>query len=247
MTTQQHTQQQVKRTNTSSNEPPNNTPNTQHNKTSNEPCGEKPNTPYNKIPNEPSDQLPSASATRITYRDCLCDATPHTVDPVAQLLFTVLIIGGMVTFMATFNGLRQLGITFFIHSHWFYPLIFVCALFVRLAIGARICTFIMNKLIKPQMNGILRAALTSLINVGIMTPIMVTIVTLLLTGTNNLALSLAINIPLSVVVALLVNYFIVVPIVRLVYFNVILTSPRGLKLLRFLQHYAPVFLVLLGC
>ena len=177
----------------------------------------------------------------------MCDATPHTVDPVAQLLFTVLIIGGMVTFMATFNGLRQLGITFFIHSHWFYPLIFVCALFVRLAIGARICTFIIDKLIKPQMNGILRAALTSLINVGIMTPIMVTIVTLLLTGTNNLAMSLAINIPISVVVALLVNYFIVVPIVRLVYFNVILTSPRGLKLLRFLQHYAPAFLVLLGC
>lgn len=233
------TQQQVKRTNASLNEPHNNTPNILQNKT--------PNEPRNKTSNEPSDQLPSAPATRITYRDCLCDATPHTVDPVAQLLFTVLIIGGMVTFMATFNGLRQLGITFFIHSHWFYPLIFVCALFVRLAIGARICTFIIDKLIKPQMNGILRAALTSLINVGIMTPIMVTIVTLLLTGTNNLAMSLAINIPISVVVALLVNYFIVVPIVRLVYFNVILTSPRGLKLLRFLQHYAPAFLVLLGC
>lgn len=218
-----------------------------HNKTSNEPHNKTSNELHNKIPNEPSDQLPNAPATRITYRDCLCDATPHTIDPVAQLLFTVLIIGGMVTFMATFNGLRQLGITFFFHSHWFYPLIFVCALFVRLAIGARICTFIIDKLIKPQMNGILRAALTSLINVGIMTPIMVTIVTLLLTGTNNLALSLAINIPLSVVVALLVNYFIVVPIVRLVYFNVILTSPRGLKLLRFLQHYAPAFLVLLGC
>ncbi len=239
MTTQQHTQQQVKRTNASLNEP--------HNNTSNEPCNKTPNILQNKTPNEPSDQLPSAPATRITYRDCLCDATPHTVDPVAQLLFTVLIIGGMVTFMATFNGLRQLGITFFIHSHWFYPLIFVCALFVRLAIGARICTFIIDKLIKPQMNGMLRAALTSLINVGIMTPIMVTIVTLLLTGTNNLAQSLAINIPLSVVVAVLVNYFIVVPIVRLVYFNVILTSPRGLKLLRFLQHYAPAFLVLLGC
>lgn len=239
MTTQQHTQQQVKRTNASSNEP--------HNNTSNEPHNNTPNILQNKTPNEPSYQLPSAPATRITYRDCLCDATPHTVDPVAQLLFTVLIIGGMVTFMATFNGLRQLGITFFIHSHWFYPLIFVCALFVRLAIGARICTFIIDKLIKPQMNGILRAALTSLINVGIMTPIMVTIVTLLLTGTNNLAMSLAINIPISVVVALLVNYFIVVPIVRLVYFNVILTSPRGLKLLRFLQHYAPAFLVLLGC
>lgn len=239
MTTHQHTQQQVKRTNASLNEP--------HNNTSNEPHNNTPNILQNKTPNEPSYQLPSAPATRITYRDCLCDATPHTVDPVAQLLFTVLIIGGMVTFMATFNGLRQLGITFFIHSHWFYPLIFVCALFVRLAIGARICTFIIDKLIKPQMNGILRAALTSLINVGIMTPIMVTIVTLLLTGTNNLAMSLAINIPLSVVVALLVNYFIVVPIVRLVYFNVILTSPRGLKLLRFLQHYAPAFLVLLGC
>ena len=239
MTTQQHTQQQVKRTNASLNEP--------HNNTSNEPHNNTPNILQNKTPNEPSYQLPSAPATRITYRDCLCDATPHTVDPVAQLLFTVLIIGGMVTFMATFNGLRQLGITFFIHSHWFYPLIFVCALFVRLAIGARICTFIIDKLIKPQMNGILRAALTSLINVGIMTPIMVTIVTLLLTGTNNLAMSLAINIPISVVVALLVNYFIVVPIVRLVYFNVILTSPRGLKLLRFLQHYAPAFLVLLGC
>lgn len=239
MTTHQHTQHQVKRMNASLNEPHNNTPNTLQNKTLNE--------PRNKTSNEPSDQLPNAPATRITYRDCLCDATPHTVDPVAQLLFTVLIIGGMVTFMATFNGLRQLGITFFIHSHWFYPLIFVCALFVRLAIGARICTFIIDKLIKPQMNGILRAALTSLINVGIMTPIMVTIVTLLLTGTNNLAMSLAINIPISVVVALLVNYFIVVPIVRLVYFNVILTSPRGLKLLRFLQHYAPAFLVLLGC
>lgn len=239
MATHQHTQQQVKRTNASLNEPHNNTPNILQNKT--------PNEPRNKTSNEPSDQLPSAPATRITYRDCLCDATPHTVDPVAQLLFTVLIIGGMVTFMATFNGLRQIGITFFIHSHWFYPLIFVCALFVRLAIGARICTFIIDKLIKPQMNGTLRAALTSLINVGIMTPIMVTIVTLLLTGTNNLAMSLAINIPISVVVALLVNYFIVVPIVRLVYFNVILTSPRGLKLLRFLQHYAPVFLVLLGC
>lgn len=233
------TQQQVKRTNASVNKP--------HNKTSNEPHNKTSNELHNKIPNEPSDQLPNAPATRITYRDCLCDATPHTIDPVAQLLFTVLIIGGMVTFMATFNGLRQLGITFFIHSHWFYPLIFVCALFVRLAIAGGICTFIIDKLIKPQMNGILRAALTSLINVGIMTPIMVTIVTLLLTGTNNLALSLAINIPLSVVVALLVNYFIVVPIVRLVYFNVILTSPRGLKLLRFLQHYAPAFLVLLGC
>lgn len=247
MTTQQHTQQQVKRTNASSNEPCNKTSNEPHNNTSNEPHNNTPNILQNKTPNEPSYQLPSAPATRITYRDCLCDATPHTVDPVAQLLFTVLIIGGMVTFMATFNGLRQLGITFFIHSHWFYPLIFVCALFVRLAIGARICTFIIDKLIKPQMNGILRAALTSLINVGIMTPIMVTIVTLLLTGTNNLAMSLAINIPISVVVALLVNYFIVVPIVRLVYFNVILTSPRGLKLLRFLQHYAPAFLVLLGC
>lgn len=241
------TQQQVKRTNASVNKPHNKTSNEPHNKTSNELHNKTSNELHNKIPNEPSDQLPNAPATRITYRDCLCDATPHTVDPVAQLLFTVLIIGGMVTFMATFNGLRQLGITFFIHSHWFYPLIFVCALFVRLAIGARICTFIIDKLIKPQMNGILRAALTSLINVGIMTPIMVTIVTLLLTGTNNLALSLAINIPLSVVVALLVNYFIVVPIVRLVYFNVILTSPRGLKLLRFLQHYAPAFLVLLGC
>ena len=241
------TQQQVKRTNASSNEPHNKTSNEQHNNTPNILQNKTPNEPHNNTSNEPSEQLSSAPATRITYRDCLCDATPHTVDPVAQLLFTVLIIGGMVTFMATFNGLRQIGIAFFIHSHWFYPLIFVCALFVRLAIGARICTFIIDKLIKPQMNGILRAALTSLINVGIMTPIMVTIVTLLLTGTNNLALSLAINIPLSVVVALLVNYFIVVPIVRLVYFNVILTSPRGLKLLRFLQHYAPAFLVLLGC
>lgn len=113
------TQQQVKRTNASVNKP--------HNKTSNEPHNKTSNELHNKIPNEPSDQLPNAPATRITYRDCLCDATPHTIDPVAQLLFTVLIIGGMVTFMATFNGLRQLGITFFF-IHTGFTRLFLCVL-----------------------------------------------------------------------------------------------------------------------
>lgn len=162
----------------------------------------------------------AAPRKRCTYRDCLVGRASVPQDGLGKNVFQILMVGGMVTFMATINGVMHSGLGFFAHALWMYPLVFCLALLVRLFVGDKIVGFVAPRLIFPHIrHSLARNIAMTALNVGVMGVIMGAIITLLLSGFDNyfatLVPSLLATLPLSAVV----NYFIVNPAVKMIYHN----------------------------
>lgn len=171
-----------------------------------------------------ADRAPAA-ADGCTYRDCIAGRAGLPQGPLGMRVFQILMVGGMVTFMATINGLLHQGLGFFAHALWMYPLVFCISFLVRTFIGGKIVDAVAPRLVLPHTRGIARSVAMTLLNVVVMGTIMGFIVTLLMSGTQDYLATVAATLPISLVAAALVNYFIVSPAVRMICANVI--EPGG--------------------
>jgi len=183
---------------------------------------------------------------RYTYMDCLRGTVPLPKYVNGATLFQVLMVGGMVTFMVTVNGLRNTGLDFLVNSHWLYPLMFCLAFLVRTFYGAPLVNKLAPKLVFSRFEGAARAIAMTVLNVCCMAPVMCAIATLLIVGPDDFLMRYITTLPIVAPMAMVVNYFIVGPIVKLVFANRI--SPAGgLGLLENLEQHAPNLARMLGC
>ena len=183
---------------------------------------------------------------RYTYMDCLRGTVPLPKYVNGATLFQVLMVGGMVTFMVTVNGVRNTGLDFLVNSHWLYPLMFCLAFLVRTFYGAPLVNKLAPKLVFKRFEGTARAIAMTALNVCCMAPVMCAIATLLIVGPDNFLMRYITTLPIVAPMAMLVNYFIIGPIVKLVFANRI--SPAGgLGLLENLEQHAPNLARMLGC
>ena len=201
--------------------------------------------------NKRADQAPtscaldSASASRPVasrerrygYLDCLRGAVPAPKEGPGAALFLLLMVGGMVTIMTTFNGVRHSGLSFFLTSHWLYPLSYCIAVALKLGFANRVAGFIAGRWIRPHLRGAALNVAMAVLNVSIMAPLMCAVVTLLLQGPDGALAVIAAEAPLSVAVAIAVNLLVVGPTVRLLYHNVILPA-TGVRLVGIVQRAA---------
>lgn len=182
---------------------------------------------------------------RYTYRDCLKGAVPVPHGQNGSTLFQVLMVGGMVTFMVTINGLRNVGPSFFLQSHWLYPIIFCLAFLVRTFISSKLANKLIALLVDGKMNGVRKTLAITVINVGCTAPIMCAIATLLISGASDFAWRYATTLPIAAPIAVAVNMFVVGPIVKLL-FNNRISPAKGIDLLSTLQSNVPSLARLLG-
>ena len=183
---------------------------------------------------------------RYTYMDCLRGTVPLPKYVNGATLYQVLMVGGMVTFMVTVNGLRNTGLDFLVNSHWLYPLMFCLAFLVRTFYGAPLVNKLAPKLVFSRFEGAARAIAMTVLNVCCMAPVMCAIATLLIVGPDDFLMRYITTLPVVAPMAMLVNYFIIGPIVKLVFANRI--SPAGgLGLLENLEQHAPNLARMLGC
>lgn len=186
------------------------------------------------------------TSNRYTYMDCLRGTVPLPKHVNGATLFQVLMVGGMVTFMVTVNGLRNTGLDFLVNSHWLYPLMFCLAFLVRTFYGAPLVNKLAPKLVFSRFEGAARAIAMTVLNVCCMAPVMCAIATLLIVGPDDFLVRYVTTLPIVAPMAMVVNYFIVGPIVKLVFANRI--SPAGgLGLLENLEQHAPNLARMLGC
>lgn len=185
-----------------------------------------------------------ASQQKLTYRDCLLGKAPVPADAVGFFLFQLLMVGGMVTIMASFNGYRHSGLEFFLKSHWFYPLVVCIAFTVRRTIGNKLTGVIIPRFVNPHFTGMAGGFVKNAVNVCIMAPIMSFVVSLLLEGANFASFFLS-SVLLTMGVAFLVNSFLVGPVVKMVYNNRIAAGGEG-KVLLAMQGAARDFGAILG-
>ena len=183
---------------------------------------------------------------RYTYLDCLRGTIPLPKHANGATLFQVLMVGGMVTFMVTVNGLRNTGFDFLANSHWLYPLMFCLAFLVRTFYGAPLVDRLAPRLVFNRFEGTARAIAMTVLNVCCMAPVMCAIATLLIVGPSNFLMHYLMTLPVVAPMAMFVNYFIVGPIVKLVFVNRIMPAD-GLGLLDNLEQHAPNLARMLGC
>ena len=182
--------------------------------------------------------LPEPAKPRLYgYRDCLDGTAPAPKDALGKAVFGILMGGGMVTFMTTFNGLRHTGLDFLASSHWLYPVVFSIAMGMRLLYANRVADAVAPRLIFPHLTGVARTAAMSALNVSLMAPVMAVFTALLLKGPDNLVANAWGELPFVMAVAILVNLLVVGPAVRLLYHNVIMPA-TGARLVQATQRFA---------
>ena len=153
----------------------------------------------------------TTQSPRVTYLDCLKGTAPVPRGGVEKKTFTLLMVGGMVTFMVNFNGVLHSGLGFYPHGVWLIPIVFCIAFLVKTQLVGKFTEMLIGKLVIPNLTGFKKGLGITLCNVCVMAPIMSSIVTLLLQGTDGYLAYLA--------HALLINTFIVGPIAKMLYNN----------------------------
>ena len=181
---------------------------------------------------------------KYTYLDCLRGKTPVPRTPNGATLFQVLMVGGMVTFMVTVNGVRFTGLAFLAQSHWLYPLMFAVAFLVRTFISTKIVNALAPRLVLSRFEGVARSIGMTVLNVACTAPFMCAIATLLLVGIDDFALSYLTTLPLVAPIAMLINFFIVGPAAKLAYNRI--APSNGLALIADLRAKTPALTQLLG-
>ena len=94
-----------------------------------------------------------AERPRITYRDVIMGRAVVPSDRIGFFVFQALMVIGMVSIMATFNGVRADGIDFVIHNHWVYPIVFVFAFVWRRTVANAISGFLIPRLVAGRLSG----------------------------------------------------------------------------------------------
>jgi hypothetical protein len=164
---------------------------------------------------------------RCSYLDCLRGKASVPKERAGMLLFQALMIGGMVTIMTSFNGYRHSGLDFFINYHWMYPLTFCITFLIREWFMNDFTEAIIHQFILPNFQGVKKATLITLTNIVCMVPLMSTLMTCMIYGFDNLGQSLLEQVPITMVVGACVNFFIVSPIVKMIYNNLIVANTQG--------------------
>ena len=172
-----------------------------------------------------------------SYAECVNGTAPVPHDPFGKSLFQLLMAGGMVTFMVSFNGILHYGPEFLVSSHWMYPLILCISLGMRFLFANRLVDYIAPRFILPHFQGFSRNVAMTILNVAIMAPVMGCIVTMLMNGPDGFLSHLAATLPLSAAVSLFVNLAIVGPAVKMAYHNLVLPLV-GTRLFQVTQRYA---------
>lgn len=185
------------------------------------------------------------TSNRYTYMDCLRGTVPLPKHVNGATLFQVLMVGGMVTFMVTVNGLRNTGLDFLVNSHWLYPLMFCLAFLVRTYIGDAIVGAVAPRTVLKWFDGVKRNIAMTALNVLCMAPIMCAIATLLLNGVHGYLAAYITTLPIIIPIAFTVNYFAVAPIVKLL-FNNRITPSSGMQFLQAMRENTPSLTSLLG-
>lgn len=197
-------------------------------------------------PNDAHTPKPAASApAHCTYLDCLMGRANTPTHGPGKGAFQLLMVGGMVSFMATFNGVLNSGLAFFATAHWMYPLIFCIAFLMRLYVGDRVVSFVAPRYVLPRFRGLARSVIMTLLNVAVMGAIMGSAITLLLNGPAGFWGQLASTLPVTMAVAALVNFFVVGPAVKMIYNNV-LEPTDGLGLFSLAQRYVMPWTAIFG-
>lgn len=181
---------------------------------------------------------------KYTYLDCLQGKAPVPRTPNGKTLFQVLMVGGMVTFMVTVNGIRMIGLGFLSQSHWLYPLMFALTFLVRTFISIKAVDALAPRLVFGRLEGTARSLAMSVLNVTCTAPIMCAVATLLLVGPGNFMATYLTTLPIVLPIAISVNFFIVGPVVKIAYNRI--APSNGLALIADLRAKTPALTQLLG-
>ena len=174
----------------------------------------------------PSAQDPFESE-HCSYLDCLFGRAKAPGPGPGKGMFQLLMVGGMVTFMVSYNGTRHAGwdpVAFLSTCLWMYPLVFCIALLVRIYVGDKLVGWLVPRIVTPYFQGLGKSVVMTILNCNIMGCIMTCIVTLLLSGTENYAWEAFSALLSSIPVSMTINFFIVGPAVKILYNDVIMPS-----------------------
>lgn len=144
-----------------------------------------------------------------------------------MILFQAMMVGGMVLAMTTFNGVRHSGLDFFIDYHWMYPLYFCMTFMIRQLFMNRFTDAIIGRAVLPHLSGFPKVLAIAFVNICLMVPLMATVMTCMLYGFDDLPATLSTQVPLNVAVSICVNVFVVGPVVKMLYDNVIVANSQG--------------------
>lgn len=183
--------------------------------------------------------------SRFTYVECLKGAAPVPAGGPGKGIFQLLMVGGMVSVMATFTGVLHNGTAFFATAHWMYPLVFCLALLVRLAVADKAVGYVAPRVIFPRFKGVARGVAMTLLNVAVMGSIMGSVMTFLLNGADNYLYTVATTLPVTMTFASLANFFVVGPVVKMLHHNVIGPN-NGLRIFTAAQRYARPLTAIFG-
>ena len=182
--------------------------------------------------------------THYSYVDCLKGNVPVPLTPNGKTLFQVLMVGGMVTFMVTMNGIAHTGLGFLAQSHWLYPLMFALAFLVRTFISSPLVDKLAPKLVLSRFRGMYCSIGMTVLNVVCTAPIMCALATVLLVGIDDFLFAYLTTLPLMALIAAVVNFFFVGPIVKIVYNRI--APAEGLGMLSNMHQSVPALTQLLG-
>ena len=172
-------------------------------------------------------QMYSDNKLRCSYLDCVRGKASVPKERAGMLLFQALMIGGMVTIMTSFNGYRHSGLDFFINYHWMYPLTFCITFLIREWFMNDFTEAIIHQYILPNFQGTKKATLITLTNIVCMVPLMSTLMTCMIYGFHDLGTTLLEQVPITMLVGACVNFFVVSPIVKMIYNNLIVANSQG--------------------
>lgn len=194
---------------------------------------------------EPADSARVSAPQHCTYVDCLMGRANVPTSGPGKSVFQLLMVGGMVSFMATISGVMHSGLDFFAHAHWMYPLVFCMAFFARLLIGDKVVGYVAPRFVIPRFNGLARSIAMTVLNVLVMGLVMGAAVNMLLSGPAGFLSAYVNSLPVTLTVAALVNFFIVGPVVKMLYNNVI-EPTNGLGIFQFFQRFGMSWAAIFG-
>lgn len=194
------------------------------------------------IGNAPKAQTRDA---RYSYVDCLCDEVPAPAGTNGSTIYQLLMVGCMVLFVFTANGVGESGASFLTRSHWMYPLMFCIALLVQTYIGAPAVRFLAPRLIENRLTGPARGVARTVLSTCITSPITSAIMSALFSDPDDFASVYVASLSITMPMAMFTSLFIVGPLVKLLFHNRI--SPAGgLRALQVMEQCAPSIYRLLG-
>ena len=116
---------------------------------------------------------------------------------------------------------------------------------MRIFIGGPVVSFLAPRLIGERVRGFARGAAMTLLNVGVTSPITSAIIAALFSDPDEFASSYVAALSTTMPMTVLASFFIVGPVVKLVFHNRI-TPAGGLRALQAMERCAPTLSRLLG-